>query len=112
MRRLLVPAALVLAAALGATACSEDTPAAPTDDAVLVEGQDVYGRQCQSCHGASGGGGLGSALQGVSDRLTVEEHIDTVANGRSGSNMPAFEGRLTPEQIEAVVRYEREVLDG
>ena len=110
MRRLLLTAAAVVV--LLAPACSEDSPAAPEDDPVLVEGQTVYGQQCASCHGTSGGGGLGPSMSGIGERLTVEDHIATVAEGRAGSNMPAFEGRLTAEQIEAVVRYEREVLGG
>ena len=39
----------------------------------------------------------------------VSDQIDVIANGRR--TMPAFSGRLTEEDIEAVVRYTREVLN-
>lgn len=97
------------AAVLALSACSSDAPATPTDP-VLAEGQDIYNRQCASCHGTSGQGGVGASMEGVADRLTLDEHMATVANGREGTSMPAFKDRLTPEEIEAVSRYEREVL--
>ena len=45
----------------------------------------------------------------LSSRLSVEEHIEIVRNGRN--NMPAFAGLLRDAEIEAVVAYERDVLD-
>jgi mono/diheme cytochrome c family protein len=48
-------------------------------------------------------------MVGVEERLTRDEHIAVVRDGR-GSNMPGWEGTLSDEEIEAVVDYEREVL--
>jgi mono/diheme cytochrome c family protein len=48
-------------------------------------------------------------MVGVADRLTRDEHLTVVREGRNGK-MPAWEGTLTDEEIEAVVDYEREVL--
>lgn len=103
----------LLALGLGATAallgaCSSG-PEKPTD-AVLAQGQEVYNRNCASCHGTKGQGGLGPALQGVSSRLTFEQEVETVAKGRKGTQMQAWEGKLTAEEIDAVVRYTREIL--
>ncbi len=47
-------------------------------------------------------------MVGVSDRLSRDEHLTVVREGRN--NMPAWEGTLTDEEIEAVVDYERDVL--
>jgi mono/diheme cytochrome c family protein len=83
--------------------------ATPTDP-VLAEGQNVYRANCASCHGTKGGGGQGPKLAGVVEaKWTLEQHMAIIAGGR-GAGMPKFESRLTPEQIEAVARYEREVL--
>ena len=103
----------VLASGLGAAAvvlgaCSSG-PAKPSDP-VLAQGQEIYNRSCASCHGTKGQGGLGPALQGVSNRLTFEQEVETVAKGRKGTQMQAWEGKLTPEEIQAVVRYTRESL--
>jgi len=38
----------------------------------------------------------------------IADHLEIVRDGRNA--MPAWEGELTPEEIEAVVRYEREGL--
>ena len=110
LRRRLLPILFVSVALLAA--CSEDTPAAPAEDDELVLGQDIYARSCGSCHGAGGGGGIGPKLAGqVAEKYPdVADHRAVVVDGISGKNMPAFGGTLTDEEIDAVVRYEREVL--
>lgn len=97
--------------ALGATACTGEPPEVTTDDPELVTGRAIYGASCASCHGADGGGGVGSRLQGAALAETypdIEDQIDLVLNGRE--RMPAFIGRLDRDQVRAVVRYTREVL--
>ncbi|HET6948853.1 MAG TPA: cytochrome c, partial [Acidimicrobiales bacterium] len=71
-------------------------------------GARVYARSCALCHGGSGEGASGPALVGVADRLTVEQHLAVVRDGRG--RMPAWADSLSPEEIEAVVAYERDVL--
>lgn len=80
-------------------------PAGPDDTPI---GEEVYRRSCATCHGGSGEGASGPSLIGVTDRLSRNEHVDAVRRG-SGS-MPGWEGTLDPDEIEAVVAYEREVL--
>ncbi len=104
-----VAAASALAGAL-IVACS--SPSLPTpDDPVLARGQEVYDSRCAQCHGRSGGGsGAGPKLAGVvAARLTYDEHVRIVTEG-GGGGMPSFGDRLDDADIEAVVRYEREVL--
>jgi len=103
-------------------------------DPVLAEGQELYAAQCAGCHGGAGQGGTGRPLAGEV-LLTFPnraDHIAWVVNGspaagtpygdpnRPGGQhisqdnwgaMPAFGETLSEEEILAVVRYEREVLD-
>ena len=75
-----------------------------------VSGEDVYAGNCARCHGGSGQGGSGPSMEGVADRLTEDEHVEVVREGREG--MPAWKDTLSDEEIAAVVAYERSVLSG
>ncbi len=111
-RHTVVKAGLVALAAIAFTACTAGTAVqAPPDDAVLVLGQAVYTNNCASCHGADGGGRRGAALNEAALLEAYPDPADLreiIAIGRR--TMPGFEGRLTDEQLDAVVRYTREVL--
>jgi polyvinyl alcohol dehydrogenase (cytochrome) len=84
------------------------TGAGPTNDTIANEsdGARLFRTVCASCHGRKGEGGVGPSLIGIEDRLTLDQHVATVEGGR-GSQMPAFQHALTPEEIQAVVEYER-----
>ena len=109
-------------------------PGVTISDPVLVEGQEIFATQCSGCHGADGEGGTGRPLaeQVLLTFPKIDQHLAWVTNGspakgtrygdpnRPGGQhvsqdgwgaMPAFADVLTEEQILAVVRYEREVLD-
>lgn len=105
-------------------------------DPELTEGQRVYAAACAGCHGANGQGGTGRPLADVLATFPEKlDHIAWIENGSpeagapygspdrpggqriSGSDgyttpMPGFEDSLTPEEIAAVARYEREVIGG
>ena len=105
-----IPMALIAGMMLVA-GCVAESPEVTIDDPVLVEGRTIYTRNCASCHSPSGDGGVGLKLSegAVIDSFpTIEAQIELVRDGRN--NMPAYGDRLTEEQIEAVVRYTREVL--
>jgi mono/diheme cytochrome c family protein len=114
LRRLLVIALLVTSGSVvGACAQAGEAPmptGAAAGDAQLVEGRAIYIARCQRCHGPKGGGGAGSALAGrlVTRYPDPAAQADIIANGKGG--MPAWRNVLSPEQIDAVVRYTREVL--
>ncbi len=98
--------AIVVAGCAGAS-----TPEVTNGDAGLELGRDIYVRQCASCHGGSGGGGRGTKLSEgtvLAAYPDIEDQVTIIAEGRNA--MPAFGGRLTAEEIEAVVRFTREVL--
>ena len=60
--------------------------------------------------GQAGGGGLGPKLAGLVEKKypNIADQEAVIANGRS--SMPKFGSRLSPAEINAVARYEREVL--
>lgn len=81
-----------------------------SEEAGVDEGARIFGLRCASCHGSEGEGGVGPSFVGVTDRIPdVADHEAVVRGGRNA--MPGFEGVLSDEQIELVVRFERETLD-
>lgn len=116
VRRLLRGVAALVGLVLLAAGCA-DPPEVPLGadgqpDPVLAQGRDIYGSQCASCHGSDGGGGRGKKLN---DGMSVERYpdiadmIEVVSRG-IGSGMPRYDNKLDAQEIEAVVRYVREVL--
>jgi mono/diheme cytochrome c family protein len=67
------------------------------------DGAAIYQQNCALCHGTDGTGGSGPSLVGVGDHHTVDDLREIVQNGRG--TMPAWEGELSPEEIDAVVAY-------
>ncbi|MGO9545602.1 MAG: cytochrome D1 domain-containing protein [Rhodomicrobium sp.] len=69
------------------------------------EGQALYRENCAACHGADRLGGQGPALIPESlERLRKDKAAETIANGREGTQMPAF-GQMTPADIGALTSY-------
>ena len=108
--------ALLIGAGLAAAACAPGSPDPPREpggevDPVLLTGQEVYEAECSRCHGESGGGGFGPKLSEGQAAIVypdIADEIAIIADGRSG--MPGFAAKLSPDEIEAVTRYTREVL--
>ncbi len=103
--------------------------------ALVGVGSVVYTEpsSCASCHGAGGEGGSGPALAGgvLTTFSMCTDHIEWVSLGTtgfqdagrdtygdtaiavgSGGQMPSFQETLTPDEIAAVVFYERVVFGG
>jgi mono/diheme cytochrome c family protein len=73
-----------------------------------VDGSAVFSDNCAGCHGADGEGNNGPPLNNglvVANFPDPADQVDVVTNGRGP--MPSFGGRLSPEEIEAVVEYTR-----
>jgi mono/diheme cytochrome c family protein len=104
---LAIAAVLVVVFLMMAGSGGESLP--PVDEEypaeMLTLGGEVFSDTCSVCHGRGGGGGLGPSLKSIGHRLTFEEHIGVIQNGRG--QMPPFSGSLTAEEIEAVVAFER-----
>ena len=94
-------------------------PAATSDE--LAAAHVTYNATCVRCHKEDGSGGMVEFGEG--ETLTVpdltsahartdpdEELAEKIAKG--GDGMPAFGKRLTPEQINGLVRFIRRELQG
>lgn len=76
-----------------------------------ADGATVYAANCAGCHGVEGQGGLGLPLGSgavVASLPDINDEIAVITAGRA--LMPAWEGQLTPAQIEAVAQYTRDEL--
>ncbi len=103
------------AAVVGAgVACAAgDIPEVPADDEQLVEGRALWATNCVNCHGSDGSGGVGTKLNdgALLDLYpTAEEQRLVVVEGRRA--MPAFGDKFTDEELDAVLRYTREIIAG
>lgn len=76
----------------------------PGGATAIAAGRKLFATRCASCHGENGAGGFGPRLIGSSlPDASVEK---TVANGVSGK-MPAFKGKLSTENMSALLAYAR-----
>lgn len=91
----------------------EDATAVDRDwnkDELIVKGEAVYEKTCASCHQSSGKGlaGLFPPIKGSKIATgDLQEHLDVVINGRTGTAMSAFGAQLSDLQIASVVTYQR-----
>jgi len=71
-------------------------------------GAKLYGRNCASCHGAKGDGGIGVPLALPSFQAGISDDYlrKTIQIGRPGRVMPAFPS-LSGEEVDAIVRHVR-----
>ena len=97
----------------------EPVSAAPFTDAMVQEGQEIYGGVgiCAACHGPDGSGAIGPNL--TDDEWLIgdgeyEEIVDRITNGvssaeatfRRGATMPPRGGgAITEDQVRAVAAY-------
>ena len=71
---------------------------------VAEGGRLFYDKGCQYCHTIAGyGGARGPDLSAVGDRLTPVQMTWRILNG--GTNMPAFAGNLTPDELDALIAF-------
>ncbi len=73
------------------------------------EGQELYNAYCQICHGALGEGQtMGKPLtDGVANRLSDQDLLTVISEGRSGTGMVAWEGSLSETEIFDIASYIR-----
>ncbi len=81
--------------------------AAPAeDDAAVHKGAKIYENNCSTCHGdeLQNNSGIAFDLR----RLHGDEHARFVNSVLHGKNaMPAWEGKLSPDQIDSLWAYIR-----
>ncbi|MCW5960531.1 MAG: copper-binding protein [Pyrinomonadaceae bacterium] len=82
-----------------------------TAEGSKVDGALIYKENCAKCHGPAGEGtekGI-SFLKGHAIGHPEQDFIDQVKNGEE-DKMPAFKEKLSEEEIAAVVKYVRNVI--
>lgn len=67
------------------------------------EAEAIYKKMCISCHGNELQGRAGPNLQKVGARLSEEQIIDVVSNGRKG--MPQFGKSISAEEIQSLATW-------
>ena len=66
----------------------------------------LYQDNCAQCHNPKRLGAMGPALlPGNLKRLRKPAASEVIRNGRVATQMPAFDGKLTPAEIDALVEY-------
>jgi mono/diheme cytochrome c family protein len=84
----------------------------------IANGETLYKRQCQMCHGATGMGDgpaaktLKGKLPNLTDKATMakvkdEDIHEALENGLKTEvgNMPSFKTKLKPEEMQDVINY-------
>ncbi len=69
---------------------------------LVANGQSLFVVACSSCHGASGQGGFGPALYGLG---LPDAKIAAVIKNGVKPRMPAFGGKYSQTQMQALVAY-------
>lgn len=72
-------------------------------------GAELYARECTDCHGAEGQGVTGTALGNPAMlSLTPDRFLrHAIVNGRQDTEMPAFGGKLSDDEIDALTAFLR-----
>ena len=68
---------------------------------------------CTTCHMGDGRGGQNEGGYGADLRvtkLTEQEVLQTIANGRAGKGMPAFKGMIDDETLQLLATFVKEEL--
>ncbi len=95
--------------AAGGEATPEGDPAAGMVSGLPVS--DFFQANCAVCHGPDRAGitGLGLPLTPAALTEPDEFYVDTISNGRAGTAMPPWSPTLTPEDINALVQFIKNV---
>ena len=96
----------VLCLSFAIAGCASSKPAADQPD-----GKALYTTYCVSCHGADGrndrGGATPAMRLAAANSLAPSDWNHLVLTGRG--QMPAFQNRLAPAQLEALRAYTRQL---
>jgi len=98
-------------AALTLGVMSNGAPAVDREVSLAVaDGNSVFGAKCALCHGKDGHGLPSWRAKGQPDFTEAQwqsgrtdaQIVETIKNGK-GKNMPSFRGKLSDEEVNAVV---------
>lgn len=82
----------------------------PSFGAIMNQGEKVYNKLCAACHGPSGGGikGVFPAIAGSKIATgDIQKNINLILNGKKGTAMASYRNMLAPEDLAAVITYQR-----
>ncbi|HJZ58407.1 MAG TPA: cytochrome c [Gemmataceae bacterium] len=95
----------------------EQQPEGANTPTASLDAKQLYEQQCAKCHGVMGGESGRNGKKGGRPDLSkvgadpahtpdwIAEHIRNPQSHKPDSKMPAFEGKLQPEQIKSVADY-------
>jgi cbb3-type cytochrome c oxidase subunit III len=86
--------------------------AAPAARAGAPDGAAIYKQKCSMCHGVDGKGFSAIHTPDFTDpkvqaSMTDKQMEEVIKNGKKGTAMPAFGGKLKDDEIQAVIKYLR-----
>ena len=89
----------------GESATTADAKDKPTTVAAKapVDGEKIYKTYCVTCHGIAGDMGASGAANLQESKLSLEERIAVITNGRNLMN--GFKSLMNEEKIAAVAAY-------
>ncbi|HKI24055.1 MAG TPA: cytochrome c [Gaiellaceae bacterium] len=103
--------ALLVVAAAGCGGDDDDSGGAATTAATTAEtteggadGAAVFASNCGTCHTLAAAGSDGTTGPNLDDLKPDEETVEAQVRS-GGGGMPAFEGQLSDDEIEAVATY-------
>ena len=120
---MVVAAALLLAIVTACKTNQPSSPAATSDSSASQSTPDqfaavrtIYDKECKSCHGQNGTGGpvkledgtklkVPSFREGHALRHPDSDYLKQITKG--GDGMPAFEKKLTAEQMNDLIKFIR-----
>jgi mono/diheme cytochrome c family protein len=80
-------------------------------ETAAANGAELFASNCAECHGAKGEGAKKGIplISGHALAHTEEEYVQQVVNGKA-NKMPSFREKLNDEQVAAIVKYVRTVI--
>lgn len=77
-----------------------------------ADGADIYKSKCSMCHGADGKGFAAIHTPDFTDpkvqaSISDKQMEEIINNGKKGTAMPAFKGKLKEDEIKDVIKYIR-----
>ncbi|MBE2318925.1 cytochrome c [Solirubrobacter sp. CPCC 204708] len=96
-------AALTLAACGGDSEGEGEATATPGQPSA-ANGQELFTQNCANCHTLAAAGANGQVGPNLDDLRPGPDLVRTQTENGGGA-MPAFKGRLSPEQIQAIADY-------
>ncbi len=120
VQRLVVALVCALAVSAGLSAAAQGNPeAAKVKNPVaaspesVAAGEKTYQKFCRSCHGKSGGGGLGpNLIDETWETGSSDGEIFAVIQKGTGSRMEAWDDRINETETWNLVNYMRTLVAG